>query len=193
VTRVVRSSVRAFVASCALAACAPLSASAPAPRVVAEPEPLRAPPRVAAAAEIPFVAEAAVSIEEDILRWTNVERIAAGVPALAWSPILARAAREHSEEMVRLRYFAHESPTPTRRTPMMRARLAGLDGPSLAVGENLFRGNWRSDRARRVVRSWMGSPGHRENLLRPEYRYLGVGIAWDRDFLLATQVFSTTP
>jgi uncharacterized protein YkwD len=161
------------------------------PHASLEPVPLRAPERAPDAPLIPFVAEAPVSIEHDILRWSNVERIAAGVPPLSWSDKLARAARGHSEEMARLGYFAHQSPNPRRRTAMMRAQLEGLDAPTLAVGENLFRGNWRRDRARRIVASWMSSPGHRENLLRGEFRYLGVGIAWDRDFLLATQVFSS--
>lgn len=142
---------------------------------------------------VPFIVEAAPTLEQDVLRWTNVERLAAGRRPLAWSETLAKAARGHSEEMARRGYFAHESPEPARRTAMMRARLAGLvGGPTTLVGENLFRGNWRRDRARRIVAAWMGSPGHRANLLRAEFEYLGVGLAWDRDYAVVTQVFSLT-
>jgi len=163
----------------------------------------------------PSLAES-VALEHDILRWTNVERLAAGLPAFTWNDRLARVARAHSEEMARLDYFAHESPVAARKTVMMRAKLAGLDGPRLFVGENLAKGNWcaRSrgagaargagvdrgnnaldcdDRARRIVDGWMKSPGHRANILRRDFEHLGVGVAWDGTFVLATQVFSATP
>jgi uncharacterized protein YkwD len=32
-----------------------------------------------------------------------------------------------------------------------------------------------------VMDAWMNSPGHRENLLRPEYLVVGVGLAWRID------------
>jgi uncharacterized protein YkwD len=44
---------------------------------------------------------------------------------------------------------------------MQRVRNAGLTARSLLVGENLARGNWRSDRARQIVQAWMESDGHR--------------------------------
>ena len=35
--------------------------------------------------------------------------------------------------------------------------------------------------AQRLVRSWMESPGHRANILDPDYRGIGVGVAVDID------------
>ena len=174
-----------------------LTRSQPLAQVPALPGALYPPPLHAAptptTTTTPFVADEAPTLEQDVLRWTNVERIAAGRTPLQWSDVLAKAARAHSEEMARGGYFAHESPDAARRTAMMRARLAGLvGGPTTLVGENLFKGNWRRDRARRIVIAWMGSPGHRANLLRAEFEYLGVGVAWDRDYALVTQVFSLT-
>jgi uncharacterized protein YkwD len=40
-------------------------------------------------------------------------------------------------------------------------------------GENLFVGVWGQVTARDVVASWLGSPPHRANLLRPAFRHLG--------------------
>jgi uncharacterized protein YkwD len=57
----------------------------------------------------------------------------------------------------------------------MGARLAahGVRGP--LYGENLAWGVGRSAAARTILRSWMASPGHRANLLRPGWRRIGVG------------------
>jgi uncharacterized protein YkwD len=54
-----------------------------------------------------------------------------------------------------------------------RIRRVGVHAPR--VGENLAWGVGRLSRARAIVRTWMASPGHRENLLHPGYRLVGVG------------------
>src|SRR6185369_16837206 len=42
-----------------------------------------------------------------------------------------------------------------------------------------------------VVKSWMDSPGHRENILNKKYTELGIGIAADKNGeLYYTQVFA---
>ena len=152
--------------------------------------PLSGPRRGEAA---PGPSDADQSLAYDILRWAQVERLRAGVPPLVWSEKLALAARRHSEEMVRLHYFAHDSPVAEHRTVMMRAKLAGLDGSSLFVGENLAKGNWPRERARRLVEAWMRSPGHRANLLRAEFQHTGIGLGWDGAWIIASQVFSASP
>lgn len=40
-----------------------------------------------------------------------------------------------------------------------------------------------------LVRSWMRSPGHRKNVLMPAYTHLGVGVAFDGRYYVATQNF----
>jgi uncharacterized protein YkwD len=129
------------------------------------------------------------ALARDIVRWTNVERLSRRLPPVYWSETLARAARAHAAEMVRLGYFDHESPVASNRTLMRRVRKAGLGGESLFVGENIAKGTWRGERARQIVQAWMESDGHRENLLRRSFRYLGVGVAWDGRSLVAAQVF----
>ena len=51
-----------------------------------------------------------------------------------------------------------------------RANLAGYQSPS--VGENIAAGYMT---AQEVVDGWMNSPGHRENILNPNYTEIGVG------------------
>jgi uncharacterized protein YkwD len=130
------------------------------------------------------------SLEREVLRWTNVERLMRGLPPLDPESKLTRAARGHSGEMLRLGYFDHESPTAASRTPMRRARNAGLRGASLFVGENIARGHFAN--ARELVRAWMESRGHRRNILDPSFRYLGVGVVRQGESLWATQLFSAT-
>ena len=49
----------------------------------------------------------------------------------------------------------------------------GAAGPT--YGENLAWGTGPYATARQVVRGWMGSPGHRANLLRPGWNRIGLG------------------
>jgi uncharacterized protein YkwD len=105
-------------------------------------------------------------------------------------PDLALAARTHSEDMLRRRFFSHVNPD--RRGPSERVRR--ISGVSQPVGENIW--SW-SGRARpspaslagQAVAAWMGSRPHRQNMLRSRYRRLGVGAAMTGSEVRITQVF----
>jgi len=43
--------------------------------------------------------------------------------------------------------------------------------------------------AKAEVLSWMESPGHRENIVNPDYDKLGVGVAYDGQYYVCTQNF----
>lgn len=118
---------------------------------------------------------------------TNAERTRHGLAPLAADPDLTRAARAHSEEMIRLDYFAHESPTAALRTPARRMARAGCT--DVEVGENIafYEGYTREEAARRVVDDWMNSPAHRANVLRPTYTHVGIGLAWGGGKLTVSQ------
>ena len=45
--------------------------------------------------------------------------------------------------------------------------------PEIALGENLARGQFT---AQEVVGDWMASPGHRRNILEPEFTEMGIAI-----------------
>jgi len=44
-----------------------------------------------------------------------------------------------------------------------------------AAAENLYMGSGGDNTAGKAVGAWMGSSGHRENMLNPTYTYAGVG------------------
>lgn len=129
------------------------------------------------------------SIERDVVRWTNVQRLSRGLDPLAWNDVLARVARDHSAEMVRLGYFGHESPVAGRRTPLQRVQGAGFRPRSLVVGENVSRVSERPNVARAIVDLWMESEGHRRNILRARFRHVGVGVVVHGNLFYTTQVF----
>jgi uncharacterized protein YkwD len=120
-------------------------------------------------------AGAALTAEEArFVALTNAERTSRGLAPLAVAPLLVKVAREKSEELYRLQYWGHESPVKEKRTAMRRV-LYYLPTPpkTMTVGENLY----ACDRVLVDAghQALMNSPTHRHNILKPEYRYLGVG------------------
>lgn len=106
-----------------------------------------------------------------VLDLTNAERQKAGLPALALSDSLANSARAYSRVLAASGCFAHTcGPVPDL---VDRDAAAGYAGWS-AVGENIAAG-YPSPEA--VVAGWMASPGHRANILSPEYTEIGIGVA----------------
>ena len=104
----------------------------------------------------------------------NSVRRANGARTLRFSKRLRRAARYHNLDMIRRRYFAHQS---AAGGPDLgrRLRRAGYRNYRMA-GENLGGGTGRFITPRNMVRAWMASPGHRENVLRRDWREFGVSI-----------------
>ena len=81
----------------------------------------------------------------------------------------------HSADMVRHRYFSHDSLSGAG--PADRARRTGYihGGCSWTVGEVLAWGTARSSTAAAIVRAWLRSPGHRDIILSSRYADAGVG------------------
>jgi uncharacterized protein YkwD len=130
-------------------------------------------------------------LERTVFQYTNEVRQRNGVPTLTWETSLRDVARAHSADMLVRNYFSHNSPE--GRTPHERI-LAGCRFPLSMTGENIWMGTGgqRGDTrqlARHVVDNWMSSPGHRSNLLRPEFTDIGVGAAANGKEVQVTQVF----
>lgn len=107
----------------------------------------------------------------------NRERTERGLPALTSNGLLAAAAAAHSRDMVARGYFEHEAPD--GRTPQDRIRATGWGrGASSSTGENIAWGTGAEAAPAAIVRQWMESPPHREDILRPAFREIGVGIAF---------------
>ncbi len=82
------------------------------------------------------------------------------------------AAQGHAEDMLRRAYYDHVNPE--GRSARQRARAAGYRG-ARAIAENIAKGPFAPDE---VVRRWMNSSGHRQNILRRGATELGVGVAF---------------
>ena len=105
--------------------------------------------------------------EYAIVRAMNAVRLANGVPSLRIGPVLTRAARWHSVDMVRRGYFEHG--------PFVR-RLRSFGVRASYIGENLAYGT-QPLTAAEVVQMWVASTPHRQNLLDRGFRRVGVGEA----------------
>jgi uncharacterized protein YkwD len=105
--------------------------------------------------------------EQRVFELTNIERANHGLPALIWNENLASAALAHSTDMAVRGFFDHTSPDGIG--PSARAR---EHGHARSAGENIYIGPQSPEEA---VQGWMNSPGHRANILNPNWRYLGVG------------------
>jgi uncharacterized protein YkwD len=107
----------------------------------------------------------------------NRERSRHGLKPLRIDPRLGRAAVAHSHDMVRRRYFEHASPN--GRTPFERMLATRYvpEGASWTLGENIGWGTLSLAQPAALVKAWMNSPGHRENILNGRFREIGVGIA----------------
>jgi len=109
-------------------------------------------------------------MENDLLFVLNRERAARSLPALKPVPSLATLARRHSSEMARLDVLMHTSAAGKSYTD----RLVDAGILFAANGENVARSG--TSVAEAIHQSFMASPGHRENVLNPDFDQVGVGI-----------------
>jgi uncharacterized protein YkwD len=107
-------------------------------------------------------------LEAKMLQLVNEERTKRGLQALKPDPELTAVARAHSKDMFARGYFSHY--TPEGKDPFDRMKAVNIS--FLAAGENLALGQTLSI----CHQGLMNSPGHRANILRPNYGRLGIGI-----------------
>lgn len=112
----------------------------------------------------------------------NRARLDEGLDPLAWGPALTEVARAHAVEMYTEGYFSHHSP----QTGDVGDRLDAAGVTYVIAGENLALAATPSE----VHRGLMDSPGHRENILRPEFRRVGVAVVSGPLGLMTVQLFT---
>ncbi|HEX3000107.1 MAG TPA: CAP domain-containing protein [Armatimonadota bacterium] len=113
--------------------------------------------------------------EAALVALVNNERKRSGLPPLAVDPLLVETARAHSQEMCTKQYFSHQSPTRGLRSPLDRYLKCGGSYKNRAViGENLY--TCARVNVARSHTAFMRSPGHRANILSPEWNAIGIGI-----------------
>lgn len=112
--------------------------------------------------------ESAVSSSE-IIRLTNIERERIGLSPVTEDPRLSAAALKKAENMFEENYWAHFSPS--GKDPWGFINGAGYRFSY--AGENLAKSFYESDE---VVKAWMASRTHRENLLNKHYQHIGIAV-----------------
>lgn len=106
---------------------------------------------------------------QQLLGGTNAKRQEAGLSPLALSSTLSVAAANKAADMFSKNYWAHNSPAGA--TPW--DFITGAGYRYTVAGENLAK-NFSTSQA--VVDAWMASPSHRANILKPNYRDVGLAV-----------------
>ena len=107
-------------------------------------------------------------LEAQMIELVNAERRAAGVQPVRADPELRDVARAHSRDMFARGYFSHYTPEGKDLEDRLHRAKVGY----LAAGENLA----LAPTLYTAHSGLMHSPGHRGNILRPQFGRLGVGI-----------------
>ena len=104
----------------------------------------------------------------NVCKLTNEKRNRYRRTNLTLDATLSRVAQRFAEDMDRRGYFSHVSPE--GQTLGMRLRNGNADFGY--AGENIARGQ---ESSLEVMNSWMNSPGHRANILKSQFRRIGIG------------------
>lgn len=111
-------------------------------------------------------------IKSRVLTLINQHRQKTGCPALVFNPQLNQAASQHSQSMGTYDFFDHVGIDGT--LPWDRIQAAGYDFQTAA--ENIAYGHATPDL---VVKSWLGSPEHRENIENCRWVDTGIGYTYN--------------
>ena len=122
--------------------------------------------------------------EQQLLDLVNHERARAGLQKLAWNDRLAQAALAHSRLLAQNRDLSHQFPG----EPSLQERVGSTGLRFNSVAENVAEAP-AVDVAHRAL---MQSPGHRANILHPDYNAVGISIVERDKELYVTQDFART-
>jgi len=124
--------------------------------------------------------------EQQMLKLVNEARAQNNVPPLKIDTELSNVARTKSQDMIDNNYFSHNSPKYGSPFDMMKS--FGIK--YVQAGENIA-GNQSVESAHNAL---MNSPGHRKNILNPEFTHIGIGIRKGGPYgNMFTQMFISKP
>lgn len=127
--------------------------------------------------------------QKKLIELTNEERKKMGFQPVAENETLNKAAQLKAENMFSENYWAHFAPS--GKTPW--DFILGSGYKFTYAGENLAKNFYNSED---VVSAWMASKTHKENLLNPKYKDIGIavveGVLNGQKTTLVVQEFGTT-
>ena len=106
-----------------------------------------------------------------VLELVNIERANAGVAPLVLDEALCNAANMRAIEMDRTGELSHTRPNGHSCFEVLDICNVGWDSK---CGENIAAGQPAPEE---VMNSWLGSAGHKANILSPEYTKMGLGYS----------------
>ncbi len=112
----------------------------------------------------------AAVVPAEVIALTNTEREANDAGDVSENDLLQRAAQAKAQDMAANGYFSHVGPD--GKTPWKWISDSGYKYQY--AGENLA---VRFIDSKDVVNAWMQSPTHRENIVKPVYTEIGIGVA----------------
>jgi len=105
---------------------------------------------------------------QQVVGLVNQVRSRAGLTPLTVNPQLTQAAMGHAQDMAQNDFLSHTGSNGST----MQSRVEATGYSWAALGENVAAGQ---PDPQSVMRSWMGSEGHRANILNPDFTEIGVG------------------
>jgi len=141
-------------------------------------------------------------LEKKIHNLINGERKKRGLSELEWSESLNRIARRYSQDMAERNFFSHNDPEGRCFTDRYQeegypckikvGNTTCLGAENIAQ-DNLYRSilyrngvpsydwNTEDEIAASIVKGWMNSKAHRENILTPYFKHQGIGLSISDD------------
>lgn len=107
---------------------------------------------------------------EDVSVLVNDYRSSKNRPALKYSPVLAKTAQAHANDMYKNNYFSHTG----RNGSSVRKRVTRAGFKGCYWAENIAFGQ---KTPQSVMQTWQKSSGHNKNLLTKKASHFGVGYA----------------
>ncbi|WP_245223567.1 CAP domain-containing protein [Ruegeria sp. HKCCSP346] len=142
----------------------------------------------------------ASTFEREMLGLINQERTSRGLNPLQLETQLNDSSEDHSTWMLDTDTFSHTGSGGSSATQRMQDAGFDLEG-NWRTGENIA---WQSERGQpgisddvaQLHQNLMNSPGHRANILNPDFKYIGIGIETGDmqgfDAVMVTQNFAAT-
>ncbi len=126
------------------------------------------------AAAGPVAASPNTDAESQVLALINAQRQAGGCGPLEMNRQLQAAAEGHANAMAVKNFFSHTGKNGSQLKSRVRAE--GYKGGWL--GENIANGQ---KTAASVVTAWVGSKGHRANIMNCRYKETGIALTYQAD------------
>lgn len=129
-----------------------------------------------------------------LMSMINALRAQNGVDPLQPDPTLSQLAQQRSQDMLDRHYFSHDIPG----TGSSVQWLTSILPDARATGENLGESTVSDDQVvQGLFSAWVNSPAHLENMVKPEFNRVGVGVveggvANGLSDKIATQLFAAS-